>query len=166
VVTQGSVQVSQLTQLSDACSAKGAKPIIQQLYPSSAETLLAIANGRGDAFLTAGPQGVYISRINTKVALVKGEVPNVQRQPAGIARRRASGAARPSRWPWRVRPGRPYKAILKSSASPAPPCRSTSCKGRGADTPSSRPEREGGAERRRGCSLERWRRHEPEPRRN
>jgi polar amino acid transport system substrate-binding protein len=85
VVTQGSVQVSQLNQLSEACVAKGAKPITQQLYPSSAETLLAIANGRGDAFLTAGPQGVYISRINAKVQLVKGDVANVQRQPAGIA---------------------------------------------------------------------------------
>jgi polar amino acid transport system substrate-binding protein len=94
VVTQGSVQVSQLTQLSDACTTKGAKPIIQQLYPSSAETLLAIANGRGDAFLTAGPQGVYISRINTKVALVKGEVPNVQRQPAGIALEKGNAAMR------------------------------------------------------------------------
>jgi polar amino acid transport system substrate-binding protein len=94
VVTQGSVQVSQLTQLSDACTAKGAKPITQQLYPSSAETLLAIANGRGDAFLTAGPQGVYISRINAKVALVKGEVPNVQRQPAGIALEKGNAAMR------------------------------------------------------------------------
>jgi polar amino acid transport system substrate-binding protein len=84
VVTQGSVQVRQLTQLSDACVAKNAKPIVQQLYPSSAETLLAIANGRGDAFLTAAPQGVYIARVNSKVALVKGEVP-VERQPAGIA---------------------------------------------------------------------------------
>ena len=94
VVTQGSVQVSQLNQLSEACVAKNAKPIIQQLYPSSAETLLAIANGRGDAFLTAGPQGVYISRVNSKVVLVKGEVPNVQRQPAGIALEKGNTAMR------------------------------------------------------------------------
>jgi polar amino acid transport system substrate-binding protein len=85
VVTQGSVQVRQLNQLSEACVARNAKPITQQLYPSSAETLLAVANGRGDAFLTAAPQGVYISRINSKVALVPGDVPNVERQPAGIA---------------------------------------------------------------------------------
>lgn len=94
VVTQGSVQVSQLNQLSEACVAKNAKPIVQQLYPSSAETLLAIANGRGDAFLTAGPQGVYISRINAKVVLVKGDVPNVKRQPAGIALEKGNAAMR------------------------------------------------------------------------
>jgi polar amino acid transport system substrate-binding protein len=93
VVTQGSVQVRQLTQLSDACTAKGAKPIIQQLYPSSAETLLAVANGRGDAFLTAAPQGVYIARVNAKVVLVKGEVP-VERQPAGIALEKGNAAMR------------------------------------------------------------------------
>lgn len=94
VVTQGSVQVSQLNQLSEACVARNAKPIVQQLYPSSAETLLAIANGRGDAFLTAGPQGVYISRINTKVVLVKGDVPDVKRQPAGIAFEKGNTAMR------------------------------------------------------------------------
>ena len=94
VVTQGSVQVSQLNQLSEACVARNAKPITQQLYPSSAETLLAVANGRGDAFLTAGPQGVYISRVNPKVTLVKGEVPNVQRQPAGIALEKGNAALR------------------------------------------------------------------------
>ena len=49
---------------------------------------------RGDAFLTAGPQGVYISRVNPKVALVKGEVPNVQRQPAGIALEKGNAALR------------------------------------------------------------------------
>lgn len=94
VVTQGSYQVRQLQQLSDACVARGAKPIIQQLYPSSAESLLAIANGRGDAFLTATPQGVYISRINPKVELVKGEIPNLERSPAGIALEKGNAAMR------------------------------------------------------------------------
>ena len=93
VVTQGSVQVRQLNQLSEACVARNAKPIVQQLYPSSAETLLAVANGRGDAFLTASPQGVYISRINAKVALVKGDVA-VERQPAGIALEKGNTAMR------------------------------------------------------------------------
>jgi polar amino acid transport system substrate-binding protein len=94
VVTQGSFQVRQLQQLSDACVAHGAKPITQQLYPSSAESLLAIANGRGDAFLTATPQGVYIARINPKVELVKGEVPNLERSPAGIAVEKGNAAMR------------------------------------------------------------------------
>jgi polar amino acid transport system substrate-binding protein len=94
VVTQGSYQVRQLQQLSDACVARGAQPITQQLYPSSAETLLAIANGRGDAFLTAAPQGIYISRINPKVELVKGEVPNLERSPAGIALEKGNASMR------------------------------------------------------------------------
>jgi polar amino acid transport system substrate-binding protein len=84
VVTQGSVQVRQLNQLSEICVAKSGKPIAQELYPSSAETLLAVANGRGDAFLTAAPQGAYISRINPRVELMPGDVPNVERSPAGI----------------------------------------------------------------------------------
>ncbi|MBV8193757.1 MAG: ABC transporter substrate-binding protein [Alphaproteobacteria bacterium] len=94
VVTQGSFQVRQLQQLSEACVARGAQPIAQQLYPSSAESLLAIANGRGDAFLTATPQGVYIARINPKVELMKGEVPNLERSPAGIAVEKGNVAMR------------------------------------------------------------------------
>ncbi|PZR12962.1 MAG: hypothetical protein DI532_12410 [Azospirillum brasilense] len=55
VVTQGSVQTRQLNQMSEACKARGQAEIVQQLYPSSADTLLALSNGRGDAFLTAAP---------------------------------------------------------------------------------------------------------------
>ena len=94
VVTQGSIQVRQLGQLSDACVARKAQPIVQQLYPSSAESLLAIANGRGDAFLTAEPQGVYIARVNKKVVLVKGEVPGLEHAPAGIAVEKGNAAMR------------------------------------------------------------------------
>jgi polar amino acid transport system substrate-binding protein len=83
-VTQGSFQVGLLNKLSDACVAKKQAPISQQSYPSAGDTLLAISNGRGDAFLTATPQGVYISRINSKVELMKGEVNDVERQKAGI----------------------------------------------------------------------------------
>ena len=84
VVTQGSVQVGQLEQLSAACVEKGAEPITQQLYPSSAETLLAVANGRGDAFLTARPQAAYITTVNDAVEFNPEDVPNVTRFPAGI----------------------------------------------------------------------------------
>lgn len=94
VVTQGSVQISQLQELSKACVAKGAKEITQQLYPNSAETLLAVANGRGDAFLTAAPQGVYIARVNPKVEVIKGDVPNVSRFPAGIVVEKGNAAMR------------------------------------------------------------------------
>jgi polar amino acid transport system substrate-binding protein len=83
-VTQGSFQIGLLNKLSDACVAAKQSPISQQAYPSAADTLLAISNGRGDAFMTATPQGVYISRINSKVELMKGEVNDVERQRAGI----------------------------------------------------------------------------------
>lgn len=94
VVTQGSVQIRQLNQLSEACVAKNEKPITQQLYPNSADTLLALANGRGDAFLTAAPQGVYISRVNPKIELVPGDVTNVERSPAGIVVEKGNVAMR------------------------------------------------------------------------
>ncbi len=94
VVTQGSVQVRQLNELSEACVAKKASPITQQLYPSSAETLLAVANGRGDAFLTAAPQAVYIARVNPRIDLIPGDVPNVTRAPAGIVVEKGNTAIR------------------------------------------------------------------------
>lgn len=118
VVTQGSVQVRQLNQLTEACTKKGDKPIVQQLYPSSAESLLAISNGRGDAFLTAAPQGVYISRINKKVDLVPGDVPNVERQPAGIALEKGNAAMKKAialALASAIEDGS-YKAILKEFA--------------------------------------------------
>lgn len=118
VVTQGSVQVRQLNQLSEACTKRGDKPIVQQLYPSSAESLLAVSNGRGDAFLTAAPQGVYISRVNKKVELVPGDVPNVERQPAGIAMEKGNAAMRKAislALASAIEDGS-YKAILKEFA--------------------------------------------------
>jgi polar amino acid transport system substrate-binding protein len=118
VVTQGSYQVRQLQQLSDACVARGAQPIAQQLYPSSAETLLAIANGRGDAFLTAAPQGVYIARINPKVELVKGDVPNLERSPAGIALEKGNSAMRKALALASAIEDGSYKAILDEYGVP------------------------------------------------
>jgi len=83
-VTQGSFQIGELNKLSDKCVAAGKKPIAQQAYPSAGESLLAISNGRGDAFMTATPQGIYITRTNPKVELAKGEVKDVERMKAGI----------------------------------------------------------------------------------
>ncbi|WP_149536766.1 transporter substrate-binding domain-containing protein [Siccirubricoccus phaeus] len=94
VVTQGSVQIRQLNQMSEACKGRGQAEIVQQLYPSSADTLLALSNGRGDAFLTAAPQGVYISRINSRVALIPGDVPDTERFPAGIMVEKGNAAMR------------------------------------------------------------------------
>lgn len=93
-VTQGSFQVGLLNKLSDACVAAKKPPIAQQSYPSAGDTLLAISNGRGDAFLTATPQGVYITRTNAKVELMKGEVAGVERQRAGIVLQKGNAAMR------------------------------------------------------------------------
>jgi polar amino acid transport system substrate-binding protein len=93
-VTQGSFQIGLLNKLSDACVAAKKPPIGQQAYPSAGETLLAISNGRGDAFLTATPQGVYITHTNAKVELMKGEVADVERQKAGIVVQKGNVAMR------------------------------------------------------------------------
>jgi polar amino acid transport system substrate-binding protein len=93
-VTQGSFQIGLLNKLSDACVAAKKPAIMQQSYPSAGDTLLAISNGRGDAFLTATPQGVYITRTNAKVELMKGEVADVDRQRAGIVVQKDNAAMR------------------------------------------------------------------------
>lgn len=84
VSTQGSVQTIQLEELSAKCVAEGKEPITQLLYPTSAETLLALSNGRGEAFLTAGEQAAYIASVNPKVEAHPGEL-DLPRELAGIA---------------------------------------------------------------------------------
>jgi polar amino acid transport system substrate-binding protein len=84
VVTQGSAQLRELTRLSAECTARNAAEIALQVFPNSSDTLLALTNGRGDAFLTAMPQAIYIARVNARVQVVPGIVPNTERFPAGI----------------------------------------------------------------------------------
>jgi polar amino acid transport system substrate-binding protein len=73
-VTQGSFQVSVAQHLSEACTAAGSKPITQLAYPDSADTYLAVASGRADAFITDHAVGIYIARQNTKLAVMPGNV--------------------------------------------------------------------------------------------
>lgn len=75
VVTQGSAQVSVVEQLSAECTKAGQKAISSQLFPNSADTYLALANGRGDGFLTDNAVGAYIARGNDKLVMSMGSLP-------------------------------------------------------------------------------------------
>jgi polar amino acid transport system substrate-binding protein len=84
-VTQGSAQEQMIDSLSQKCVAAGKKEIAQEMYPDTAATLLAVANGRGDGFLTATPQGAYVEKTDTKLAMVPGEVKDLPRSVTGFA---------------------------------------------------------------------------------
>ena len=72
VLTQGSAQVGIADKLSAKCVAAGQKPIAFLNYPNSADTYLALANGRGDGFLIGKASGVNIARGNDKLAMTAG----------------------------------------------------------------------------------------------
>lgn len=82
-LTQGSSQVAVAQHLSAQCTASGEKPIALLYYPDSADTYLAVANGRGDGFLTDQAVGVYIARQNNKLAMTPGTLRDT-RSLAGI----------------------------------------------------------------------------------
>ena len=77
VLTQGSAQVQIAEKLSAACVASGAKEITFLMFPNSADTYLALANGRGDGFLTARAVGLYIAKGNDKLAMTSGSLPGM-----------------------------------------------------------------------------------------
>ena len=60
---------------SAACQAANQPPITLSYYPASADSYLAVANGRGDGFLTDPAMGVYVSQHNGKLALQGGTLP-------------------------------------------------------------------------------------------
>ena len=72
VLTQGSAQVGIAEGLSADCVKAGDKPIATLFYPSSADTYLALANGRGDGFLIGHASGVYIAKGNDKLGMAPG----------------------------------------------------------------------------------------------
>ena len=55
VLTQGSAQVGIAERLSVQCNERGQKEIAFLFFPNSADTYLALANGRGDGFLVLQP---------------------------------------------------------------------------------------------------------------
>jgi polar amino acid transport system substrate-binding protein len=82
-LTQGSSQVAVAQHLSEQCTSAGKKPIAMLYYPDSADTYLAVANGRGDGFLTDQAVGVYIARHNDKLTMAPGTLKDT-RSLAGI----------------------------------------------------------------------------------
>ncbi|CAN7303254.1 transporter substrate-binding domain-containing protein [Bosea sp. LjRoot9] len=66
-LTQGSAQIAVAEQLSAACVKSGQKEIAFLFFPNSADTYLALSNGRGDGFMTAKAVGIYIAKGNPKL---------------------------------------------------------------------------------------------------
>lgn len=69
VLTQGSAQVGISERLSAACVAAGRKEIGFLFYPNSADTYLALANGRGDGFLIGRASGLNIAKTTPKLEM-------------------------------------------------------------------------------------------------
>jgi polar amino acid transport system substrate-binding protein len=82
-LTQGSSQVAVAQRQSEQCVAAGKKPISFQYFPDSADTYMAVANGRGDGFLTDRAVGVYVAQHNGKLVMTEGTLPGTQ-DVAGI----------------------------------------------------------------------------------
>ena len=71
-LTQGSSQVAVAERLSKNCVAGGKAEIKFLFYPNSADTYLAVANGRGDGFLTERAVGFYVAKQNDKLEMMPG----------------------------------------------------------------------------------------------
>lgn len=71
-LTQGSSQIAIAEELSQNCVDAGEAEINMDFYPSSADSFLAIANGRGDGFLTARAVGVYTASLNDRLDMTDG----------------------------------------------------------------------------------------------
>jgi len=67
VLTQGSAQVAIAERLSTGCKERGEMGIAFLFFPNSADTYLALANGRGDGFLIGKASGTYIAKGNDKL---------------------------------------------------------------------------------------------------
>ena len=91
VLTQGSSQIAIAQALSADCTKTGDKPITTLFFPDSADTYLALANGRGDGFLTGNAVGVYIAKGNDKLAMTTPTLPG-RSSVAGIVMAKGSTA--------------------------------------------------------------------------
>jgi polar amino acid transport system substrate-binding protein len=74
-LTQGSSQVATSQRLSDACVKDGKQAITFQFYPASADSYMAVSNGRGDGFLTDPAVGSYIAAHNDKLHMTRATLP-------------------------------------------------------------------------------------------
>ncbi|MBE9605137.1 ABC transporter substrate-binding protein [Acetobacteraceae bacterium H6797] len=77
VLTRGSAQVAVAEKLSADCVTAGKKEISFLFFPNSADTYLALSNGRGDGFLTARASGLEIAKGNDKLTMTSGMLPNM-----------------------------------------------------------------------------------------
>lgn len=68
-LTQGSGQIPVAEKLSAKCVAEGKKEISFLFFPNSADTYLALANGRGDGFMVGTASGIYIAKGNAKLEM-------------------------------------------------------------------------------------------------
>lgn len=68
-LTQGSGQIPVAERLSQQCVKEGKKEISFLFFPNSADTYLALSNGRGDGFLVGKPAGVYIAKGNPRLEM-------------------------------------------------------------------------------------------------
>ncbi|MBM3573825.1 MAG: transporter substrate-binding domain-containing protein [Alphaproteobacteria bacterium] len=75
-LTQGSSQVAIAQGISDKCVKDGKKEITFMYFPNSADTYLAVSNGRGDGFLTGAAVGTYIAKHNDKLEMTKKFLPD------------------------------------------------------------------------------------------
>lgn len=74
-LTQGSSQVAVAQMLSERCVKAGDKEISFLFFPNSADTYLAVSNGRGDGFLTGKANGLWIARHNDKLHMTESTLP-------------------------------------------------------------------------------------------
>jgi len=82
-LTQGSSQVAVGQRLSDFCVKEGKQAIGFQFYPTSADSYLAVSNGRGDGFLTGRAVGAYIASRDDKLHMTEAILPETS-ELAGI----------------------------------------------------------------------------------
>ncbi len=75
-LTTGSSQIAVAEDISKKCVAAGQGAISMTFYPDSADTYLAVANGRGDGFLVGKATGVYISKGNPKLQMTDAVLPD------------------------------------------------------------------------------------------
>ncbi|WP_158742889.1 transporter substrate-binding domain-containing protein [Acidisphaera sp. L21] len=73
-ITQGSAQIGLAEKVSADCQARGEKPIALLYYPNSADTYLAVANGRGEGFLSDEAVGLYIAQHSDKLTMQHGKL--------------------------------------------------------------------------------------------
>jgi polar amino acid transport system substrate-binding protein len=82
-LTQGSSQVAVAERLSARCKQAGEPEIATLFFPNSADTYLAVSNGRGDGFITGTAVGVYIAGKNANLEMTPKLLEGA-RETAGI----------------------------------------------------------------------------------